>query len=300
MLSYNDMSASGSIALAHGVAANHCLTRLDVSHNHIGCDGLHAWLVLKSNATLKDLLVSHNPDIHDVGAVELLRPLANTFLSLEEDVKLKLLMKSKVRTYSPDLIDAPANTSIQTLSMSDIGMMTIASASRLALVLCDTKALTTLDVSMNQFSDESNGIIAAALGDNTSLTWLNYTANVLSTHAAAIFAASLTRHPTLKTAILSGCFVGSAAATELATTIAKNRTLTILDLVRSIGGAYLMETNQRIQRNGAPSYPHFIFSSRVPVTSNRRVWLRCAKQLGRISRFAGWSWYKYTIRIRRF
>ncbi|ETV64931.1 hypothetical protein H257_18259 [Aphanomyces astaci] len=229
VLSYNVVSIDGSLALAASLATNRHLRRLDLSHNRIGSSGLHGWLTLKQNTALQDLVLSHNRDISDEGGVNVLRAVAAEPLSLHDQVKLDLLRKSQTHTYLPNLLDAPANATLRSLCLSEVGL-SVQSALRLALVLEVNTVLTHLDVSMNGFADTSNVAVTTALGRNRSLTLLNYAANPLSDAAAAIMAASLATHPALVTVHFSGCFAGPHAGTYVATSLTANHTITSMDL----------------------------------------------------------------------
>ncbi|OQR84431.1 ATP-binding Cassette (ABC) Superfamily [Achlya hypogyna] len=227
VLSYNDVRAAGAVALAESLGANGTVTHVDLSHNHIGCNGLVAWLSLKTNSTLETLLMSHNPAIDDGGGVDLLRALATEPRSLHEETRLKLLLKSA--TYVASLLDAPANTSVLTLCLSDIGL-SLASAERLRHVLTATAVLRTLDVSMNSFSAACHAQLALGLAANASLTHLNYGANPLDDAAGEAMAQALTGHPTLITALFPVCFGGATAGAHLAALVATTTRLTHLDV----------------------------------------------------------------------
>ncbi|CAK4068549.1 unnamed protein product [Aphanomyces euteiches] len=229
ILSYNDINADGSIALVQCLKTNARLRHLDLSHNHIGTVGLRAWLTLKQNHTLEALLLSHNRDIQDNGGVDILHAISNEPLSLHDQAKLDLLVKSSTVKYLPDLLHEPSNASICMLSLSEVGLST-QSAKRLALVIETNQVLAMLDVSMNKFADESNLLIATALGQNKTLKRLHYAANPLCDAAAAAMAASLATHPALAWADFSGCFFGASAGTELAALLRHNQALTSLDL----------------------------------------------------------------------
>ncbi|ETW05515.1 hypothetical protein, variant [Aphanomyces invadans] len=231
VLSYNAIATEGSLALAACLATNNYLRRLDLSHNHIGGSGLHGWLTLKQNSALEALNLSHNRDISDQGGLDVLRAVAAEPLSLYDQVKLDLLRKNPTHSYTPQLMDAPANATLRSLCLSEVGL-SVQSALRLALVLQVNTVLTHLDVSMNGFADDSNVAVAQALAQNRSLTVLNYAANPLSDTAAAIMATSLSGHPALTTVHFSGCFSGPVAGASLASTVISNRTLTSMDLVR--------------------------------------------------------------------
>ncbi|RHY24581.1 hypothetical protein DYB32_008791 [Aphanomyces invadans] len=217
VLSYNAIATEGSLALAACLATNNYLRRLDLSHNHIGGSGLHGWLTLKQNSALEALNLSHNRDISDQGGLDVLRAVAAEPLSLYDQVKLDLLRKNPTHSYTPQLMDAPANATLRSLCLSEVGL-SVQSALRLALVLQVNTVLTHLDVSMNGFADDSNVAVAQALAQNRSLTVLNYAANPLSDTAAAIMATSLSGHPALTTVHFS------AQALE------RNSTLTSLHL----------------------------------------------------------------------
>ncbi|RHZ29106.1 hypothetical protein DYB31_000872 [Aphanomyces astaci] len=184
------------------------------------------------NTALQDLVLSHNRDISDEGGVNVLRAVAAEPLSLHDQVKLDLLRKSQTHTYLPNLLDAPANATLRSLCLSEVGL-SVQSALRLALVLEVNTVLTHLDVSMNGFADTSNVAVTTALGRNRSLTLLNYAANPLSDAAAAIMAASLATHPALVTVHFSGCFAGPHAGTYVATSLTANHTITSMDLTSS-------------------------------------------------------------------
>ncbi|KDO35368.1 hypothetical protein SPRG_00217 [Saprolegnia parasitica CBS 223.65] len=211
VLSYNAMTAVGAVALAEALATNAALTHLDVAHNRIGSDGLLAWLNLKTNSTLRTLHMSHNPAIHDAGGVDLLRPLATEPLSLADETRQKLLLKSKSRPYAATLVEAPANTSLFTLTLSEIGL-SLASASRLQHVLASTAVLTSLDVSMNSFSLESSKELARGVAANASLTYLHGGANALDDVVGELMATALGTHPRLRTALFPASFHGPTPA----------------------------------------------------------------------------------------
>ncbi|EQC42206.1 hypothetical protein SDRG_01044 [Saprolegnia diclina VS20] len=229
VLSYNAITAVGAIALAEALATNAALTHLDVAHNQIGSEGCLAWLNLKTNSTLRTLHMSHNPAIADGGGVDLLRPLAAEPLSLADETRQKLLLKSKSRTYTATLLDAPANTSLVTLTLSEIGLSE-ASACRLQHVLSTTSVLTSLDVSMNSLSLESSKALARGLAANASLTYLHAGANVLDDEIGDLMATALGAHPRLRTALFPASFHGPHAGSYLAKTLLTTLSLSHMDI----------------------------------------------------------------------
>ncbi|XP_068734605.1 protein NLRC3-like [Montipora capricornis] len=189
---------SGTAILAHVMATNSTVTKLNLKYSGIGESGAAALAkAVEMNSTLTNLILSEN-GISDSGAA-----------ALAKAVEI--------------------NSTLTTLDLSANGICDSGAAARAKAVEINS-TLTQLYLSYNVIGDSGAAALAKAVEINSTLTQLYLSYNVIGDSGAAALAKAVEINPTLTTLNLSYNEIGVLGAAALAKAVEINSTLTELDL----------------------------------------------------------------------
>ena len=194
----NGIGDSGAAALAKAVEINSTLTRFSLCDNRIGDSGAAALAkAVEINSTLTDLDLSSN-GIGDSGAAALAK-------AVEINSKLTYLYLFQNR-------------------IGDSGAAALAKAVEI------NSTLTDLDLSSNGIGDSGAAALAKAVEINSKLTHLYLSRNRIGHSGAAALAKAVEINSTLRILHLSHNGIGDSGAAALAKAVEINSTLTHLNL----------------------------------------------------------------------
>ena len=225
-LRFNGIGDSGAAALAKAVETNSTLTTLDLSGNEIGESGAAALAkAVEINSTLTELNLFSNK-IGDAGAATLAKVVEiNSTLT-------KLHLSDNRIGYSGAAALAKAveiNSTLTTLDLSRNGIGDSCAAA-LAKAVEINSTLTTLVLSGNGIGESGAAALVKAVEINSTLTTLDLSHNEIGESGAAALPKAVEINSTLTTLVLSYNRIGDSDAAALAKAVEINSTLTELDL----------------------------------------------------------------------
>ena len=192
------MGDSGAAMLAHAMATNSTVTKLDLPWNGIGDSGAAALAkAVEINSSLTGLYLASNK-IGDSGAA-----------ALAKAVEI--------------------NSTLTKLHLSD-NKIGDSGAAALAKAVEINSTLTELYLHFNEIGDSGTAALAKAVEINSTLTGLNLSANGIGDSGAAAMAKAVEINSTLTTLDLSANGIGDSGAAALAKAVEINSTLTELYL----------------------------------------------------------------------
>ena len=224
-LSVNNFGAEGVAALAAALRTNTTLTKLDLSVNNLGAEGVAALAAaLRTNTPLTELnLCGNNFGAEGVAALAAALQTNTTLTKL--NLSVNNLGAEGVAALAAAL---QTNTTLTKLYLRD--NLDADGVAALAAALQTNTTLTELYLSHNNLDADGVAALAAALQTNTPLTELNLCGNNFGAEGVAALAAALQTNTTLTKLNLSDNNLDAEGVAALAAALQTNTTLTELDL----------------------------------------------------------------------
>ncbi|KAL9656842.1 hypothetical protein ABK040_004376 [Willaertia magna] len=181
--------------LAHSLADNQTINRLDLSHNNISCLGISDLIDgLFINTTLKRLLLSHN-NISDLGCVFLSDLLMGNTSIIKVDLSYNKIQKDGAKALNRAIANSPILKALN-LGHNNIGDEGCAN---LADGLKQNSTLEKLDLSFNKIGSVGlTTLCMEGLIFNRGLKDLSFRGNVFDVKGANSITKALIDHKTLK------------------------------------------------------------------------------------------------------
>ncbi|XP_068700177.1 NLR family CARD domain-containing protein 3-like isoform X2 [Montipora foliosa] len=217
---------SGAALLAHAMATNSTVTKLDLLYYGIGESGVAALAkAVEINSTLTRLHLSHN-GIGDSGAAALAKAVEINSTLTELDLPYNRIGYSGAAALAKAV---EINSTLTELDLSGNGIGD-SGAAALAKAVEINSTLTELYLRVNRIGDSGAAALAKAVEINSTLIYLDLSVNEIGDSGAAALAKAVEINSTLTKLDLSENRIGDSGAAELAKAVAINSTLTKLDL----------------------------------------------------------------------
>ena len=222
----NEIGESGAASLAKAVEINSTLTTLDLSANGIGDSGAAALAkAVEINSTLTTLDLSAN-GIGDSGAAAMAKAVEINSTLTELDLIFNKIGDSGAAALAKAV---EINSTLTQLYLRD-NRIGDSGAASLAKAVEINSTLTELDLWSNGIGDSGAAAMAKAVEINSTLTQLYLRDNRIGDSGAAAMAKAVEINSTLTTLDLSENGIGDSGAAALAKAVEINSTLTTLDL----------------------------------------------------------------------
>ena len=223
---WQQIGDSGAAILAHAMATNSTLTRLDLSGSGIGDSGAAALAkAVEINSTLTHLYLSYNR-IGDSGAAELAKAVEINSTVTRLDLSENGIGDSGAAALAKAV---EINSTLTRLNVAN-NRIGDSGAAALAKAVEINSTLTDLDLSYNGIGDSGAAALAKEVEINSTLTELHLIENGIGDSGAASLAKAVEINSTLTDLDLSYNGIGDSGAAALAKAVEINSTLTDLDL----------------------------------------------------------------------
>ncbi|XP_068687308.1 NLR family CARD domain-containing protein 3-like isoform X2 [Montipora foliosa] len=217
---------SGAAILAHAMATNSTVTKLDLSGNGIGYSGVAAVAkAVETNSTLTQLYLPDN-GMGDSGAAALAKAVEINSTLTELDLSANGIGDSGAAALAKAVGINSTLTELYLLSnkIGDSGAAALAKAVEIY------STLTRLSLYSNKIGDSGAAALAKAVEINSTLTRLCLSKNGIGDSGAAALAKAVEINSTLTQLYLSYNGIGDSGAAALAKAVEINSTLTKLSL----------------------------------------------------------------------